>query len=65
MSEKILTTKKTGMVVLLSVLLGYVAAALAIILTASFAPRVFPFVIIPCVAWLALGWILLLGLKVL
>ena len=65
MTEKILTTKKTGMVVLLSVLAGYIAAILAIILTASFAPRVFPFVIVPCVAWLALGWILLCGLKVL
>ena len=65
MTEKILTTKKTGMVVLLGVLAGYIAAILAIILTTSFAPRAFPFVIVPCVAWLAVGWILLLGLKVL
>ena len=63
MTETILTTKKTGMVVLLSVLAGYIAAILAIILTASFAHRAFPFVIVPCVAWLALGWILLLALR--
>ena len=65
MTERILTTKKAGMAVLLGVLLGYVAAILAIILTASFLPNAFPFVIFPCVAWLGLGWILLLGLKVL
>ena len=70
MNEKILTGKKNGMLMLLLILLLYVVAALAIVLTVSFGgyflPPVLTIGILAVSAiWIALGWILLIGLKVL
>ena len=61
--EKFISGHKTGGLVLLLVLAGYVLAALAL-LTAPPIVTHTPLVLL-CLAWLALGWILLLGLKVL
>lgn len=67
MQEKILESRKNGMQMLLLTLAGYVLAVLGIILGSSFfiAWFVNVFVLVVCVAYVALGWILLCGLKVL
>ena len=68
MTEKILNKTKNGMAVLLRVLLGYVAAIAGVIFMASFGyflDWLFVPVMAVLVLWLALGWILLCGLKVL
>jgi len=82
MSEKILTTRKNGMAVLLLVIALYVAASVLLIAAVSgaFSPRYRDvygvivtdgrfdptgFVVVPCLLWLCLGWVLLCGLKVL
>ena len=68
MTEKILNKNKNGMAVLLLVLLGYVAAIAGVIFMASFGyflDWLFVPVMAVLVLWLALGWILLCGLKVL
>ena len=68
MNEKILNNKKNGMLVLLAVLLGYIAAALGVVGMGFFGRRLgalFVPVMVVLIAWLSLGWILLCGLKVL
>ena len=62
MTEKILTTKKQGMAMLLLTILLYVAAIAALVLSIQFELLV---PMIPAIVILALGWILLPGLKVL
>ena len=66
MKEKILSTKKNGMIVLLLVIALYVLAALYLILgnryvSPDFWESALP---VPGFAVIALGWILILGLKV-
>ncbi len=61
MKEKVLSTHKNGLIVLLGVIAGYILAFVLLIAGAAYSP----ILIIPAVAWMALGWILLLGLKVL
>ncbi len=70
MNEKILTGKKNGMLMLLLILALYVVAILGIVVTVSFGGYYLPPVLTIgilaiCVIWIALGWILLIGLKVL
>lgn len=68
MEEKILQNKKNGMAVLLLTLLLYVAAVVGIILIAGQEGPMPPLHVagmVVCIAWLALGWVLLCGLKVL
>lgn len=62
MKEKILSTKQNGMFVLILSIVLYVLAIPAIAVSASFG--LYPLVI-PCVLYLAFGWILWLGLKIL
>ena len=62
MQEKVLNHRKNGMLVLLLILLAYVAAVLGVVFSAMNL-LVLPMVV--CIVWLALGWILLPGLKVL
>ena len=62
MQEKVLNHRKNGMLVLLLILLAYVAAVLGIVYGAV---RGSLLVMIVCIIWAALGWILLPGLKVL
>lgn len=63
MKEKILTTKKNGMAVLLLVIALYVLAVLLLARTAVEGGSLLVSGV--CMAWLLLGWILLLGLKIL
>lgn len=70
MNEKILNGKKHGMFMLLLILALYVLAVAAILLTLSFGGYfLHPVLTIGILAvsaiWIALGWILLIGLKVL
>ena len=72
MEEKLLSNRKNGMPVLLLVLVLYIAAALGCVLGASMTESgsvgtVYAGIalLVVCIAWLSLGWILLCGLKVL
>ena len=67
MTEKIMQTKKNGMLVLLLVLLGYVAAiAAAAAMGMAGVPGIVGNVVMGvAIAYMALAWILLCGLKVL
>lgn len=67
MTEKIIQTKKNGMLVLLLVLLGYVAAiAAAAAMGMAGVPGIVGNVVMGvAIAYMALAWILLCGLKVL
>ena len=67
MTEKIIQTKKNGMLVLLLVLLGYVAAiAAAAAAGMAGVPGIVGNVVMGvAIAYMALAWILLCGLKVL
>ena len=68
MTEKILNKNKNGMAVLLLVILGYVAGIAGVIFMAGFGyflDWLFVPVMAILVLWLALGWILFCGLKVL
>lgn len=80
MAEKTLTNKKHGMLVLLLTILGYIAASVLLLaaMGGAFSESYYtPYgvveragiltvlILILSVAWLCLGWILLLGLKVL
>ena len=68
MNEKILNKNKNGMAVLLLVILGYVAGIAGVVFMAAFGyflGWLFVPVMAILIAWLALGWILLCGLKVL
>ena len=62
MEEKVLQHRKNGMLVLLLVIVAYIVAVIGLVLS-GMAGMVAP--IIVCILWLALGWILLPGLKVL
>ena len=62
MTEKILTTKKQGMAMLLLTILLYVAAVAVLILSVNFG-MFFPMVL--SIVVLCLGWLVLPGLKVL
>ena len=70
MTEKILTGRKNGMFALLLTILLYILAGLGLFWCIEF-PKAFPspllvvLALVLCVAWLGLGWITLLGLKVL
>ena len=68
MNEKILNRNKNGMAVLLLVILGYVAGIAGVVFMAAFG-YFLGWLFVPVMAililWLALGWILLCGLKVL
>ena len=68
MNEKILNKNKNGMAVLLLVILGYAAGIAGVVFMAAFGyflGWLFVPVMAILIAWLALGWILLCGLKVL
>ena len=68
MTEKILNKNKNGMLVLLLVILGYIAGIAGVVFMATFGyflGWLFVPIMIVLIAWLALGWILLCGLKVL
>ena len=62
MKEKVLTKRKNGMPMLLLTLVLYAAAIVLMVIGINGAH---PALIVPCMIYLALGWILLLGLKVL
>ena len=62
MEEKVLHGKKIGMLVLL-LWLAVTAAAIVGVIFGAMHESVL--LLVPCIAWLALGWILLPGLKVL
>ncbi len=68
MNEIILNKRKNGMGMLILLLLLYVAAVILLIGSASYAlplrGALRGIVIAVCIFWLAIGWILLLGLKV-
>ena len=69
MNEKLLNKNKNGMLVLLSVILGYLLGIGGVTVSVTFsgelpAPLTVALMAV-CIAWLALGWILLCGLKVL
>ena len=68
MNEKVLNNNKNGMAVLLLVILGYIAGIAGVVMMAAFG-YVLGWLFVPVmailIAWLALGWILLCGLKVL
>ncbi|MDD6298692.1 SPFH domain-containing protein [Hornefia butyriciproducens] len=63
MKETILTTKKRGMTVLVMVIVLYFAAVILFLRTMEFGGSILVGAL--CVAWFFLGWILLLGLKIL
>ena len=64
--EITLQNKKNGMAVLLGVLLAYVAAALLILFSVAVLHGFLRgLIVLVCIVWLCLGWILLCGLKVL
>ena len=66
MTEKVLQSKKNGMLVLIAVILLYVMAGLGLAIGLDISDTIIGIVIIViCVAYLALGWIILCGLKVL
>lgn len=60
MQEKIITGKKYGLVVLVAVVLLYIAAIAGLIYSQAEIIALF----IPCIVYIVLGWIALLGLKV-
>ena len=66
MTEKVLKGKKNGMLVLILTLALYVVAGLGLALGLNMSDEIIGIaLIVICVAYLALGWILLCGLKVL
>ena len=65
MEEKILSGKKNGMAVLLLTIALYIAAVCGMILGIERGGARGAILAVVCVIWLLLGWILLLGLKVL
>lgn len=62
MNEKILTNRKTGMAMLLLIIALYAASVFGAIFGIA---GVGAWLTVLCIAWMCLGWILLLGLKVL
>ena len=66
MTEKVLQSKKNGMLVLIAVILLYVIAALGVVIGVSVNMGLLNILILAvCIAYLCLGWIILCGLKVL
>ena len=69
MTEKLLNKNKNGMLVLLAVLLGYVVGIGGVAFLAAFGGELPSGLVVVlmalCIIWLALGWILFCGLKVL
>lgn len=67
MNEKIISNKKNGMFMLLLTIVLYLISVIGCIVCISADRISFPVVfgLIVCIAWIALGWILFLGLKVL
>ena len=65
MTEKVLTTRKNGMGVLIGMILAYLGAVALVLGGAGFGGLIGALAIIVAVLWFALGWILFLGLKVL
>ncbi len=66
MTEKVLNGKKNGMLVLLAVLALYIVAGIGVFIGVSVNMGLFNIVLLAvCIAYLALGWIILCGLKVL
>ena len=61
MTEKVLTGKKNGM----AMLLGYILLTLAAVFGVIYGAVTNALLMIASIAWLAFGWILLIGLKVL
>ena len=62
MEEKVLQHRKNGMLVLLLVILAYIVAVIGLVLSIM---ANWIALIVVCILWLSLGWILLPGLKVL
>ena len=66
MKEKILTTRKNGMAMLLLTVALYISAlVLLFACIGELFHRFTPLVALVCIAWLCVGWLLFLGLKVL
>ena len=66
MNEKVLQGKKNGMLILIGTLLMYVIAVLGLLFGISISYNILGLIImVICIAYLALGWIVLCGLKVL
>ena len=66
MTEKVLHSKKNGMLVLIGTLLLYVIAGLGVAAGVAMSANIIGIVImVICIAYLCLGWIVLCGLKVL
>ena len=65
MKEKILTTNKNGLAVLLLTLGLYVLSALLLIVGGSRGGALGGFLVVLSLLWMCLGWLLFLGLKVL
>ena len=66
MTEKVLQGKKNGMLILIGTLLMYVIAVLGLLFGISISYNILGLIImVICIAYLALGWIVLCGLKVL
>lgn len=66
MTEKVLNGKKNGMLVLIAVILLYIVAALGTAIGVALSDSIIGIVImVICIAYLCLGWIILCGLKVL
>ena len=65
MEEKVLQGKKNGMLVLLLTIALFLAAGIGLVFAIVSYMRGAIVLMVICIAWLALGWIPLLGLKVL
>ena len=63
MEEKVLQGKKNGMLVLLLTIALFLAAGIGLVFAIGYYMR--GSIVLICIAWLALGWIPLLGLKIL
>ncbi|WP_417203527.1 SPFH domain-containing protein [Acetoanaerobium sticklandii] len=62
MQEKILNQKKNGMLVLILIILSYLLAIGGLVIFASSSTVL---LMVVCILWLSIGWISLLGLKIL
>lgn len=62
MQEKILNQKKNGMLALILIILSYLLAIGGLIIFASSSTVI---LMVVCILWLSIGWISLLGLKIL
>ena len=65
MEEKVLSTRKNGMAVLLGIIAGYILAIPLLILGISVGRAIGVIATAVAIAWLLCGWLLFLGLKVL